>query len=62
MTTSVPVKRHEAAYRSRAKFWIHVVLILGSVTMIFPFIWMFLTSNKTQGEAFMHPPKQLPSN
>ncbi len=62
MTTSVPVKRHEAAYRSRAKFWIHVVLILGSVTMIFPFIWMFLTSFKTQGEAIMIPPILLPSN
>ena len=31
-------------YRVRSKILIHFVLILGSVLMIFPFIWMMLTS------------------
>ena len=36
-------------------------LVLGSVTMIFPFLWMLLTSFKTQSEAMAIPPKILPS-
>ena len=35
--------------------------VLGSVTMIFPFLWMLLTSFKTQSEAMAIPPKILPS-
>lgn len=42
-------------FRSSAKAWVHLVLLLGSVVMIFPFIWMILTSFKTQGEAIMIP-------
>ena len=33
-------------YRVRSKILIHFVLILGSVIMIFPFVWMMLTSVK----------------
>lgn len=33
------------------KIWVHLFLILGGVIMFFPFIWMFLTSIKTMGEA-----------
>ena len=39
----------------------YTVLVLGSVTMIFPFLWMLLTSFKTQSEAMAIPPKILPS-
>ena len=55
MTTAQTPARHTPKYRSRAKFWIHLVLLLGSVLMVFPFIWMILTSFKTQGEAIMIP-------
>lgn len=61
-TAQVPAKKHEAAYRSRAKIFIHIILILGSFIMIFPFIWMILTSFKTQGEAIMIPPIIFPSH
>lgn len=40
----------------------YTVLVLGSVTMIFPFLWMLLTSFKTQSEAMAIPPKILPSS
>ena len=33
------------------KLSIHLFLIIGGLIMIFPFIWMFLTSIKTMGEA-----------
>ena len=47
-------------YRVRGKILIHFVLILGSVLMIFPFIWMMLTSVKGLGESMLIPPTFLP--
>ena len=40
----------------------YVVLVLGSIIMIFPFVWMILTSFKTQAEAMAIPPQILPSS
>ena len=40
----------------------YVVLILGSIIMIFPFVWMILTAFKTQAEAMAIPPQILPSS
>ena len=34
----------------------HVILILGSVTMLVPFIWMVSSSFKSLGEVFVFPP------
>lgn len=64
MTTSASThkKHREAAYRRRSKYIIHAVLIIGSFLMIFPFVWMILTSFKTQGEAIMIPPIFFPSS
>lgn len=59
--TAVAAK-HKFTYRSRAKFWVHLVLVIGSILMIFPFIWTILTSFKTQGEAIMIPPIFFPSH
>ncbi len=39
----------------------YVALILGSITMIFPFVWMLRTSFKTQSESMAIPPQILPS-
>ena len=43
------------------KTFTYVALILGSVVMIFPFVWMLLTSFKTQAESMAVPPQLLPS-
>lgn len=40
----------------------YVVLVLGSVVMIFPFVWMLLTCFKTQAESMAIPPQILPSH
>ena len=37
-------------------------LILGSIIMIFPFVWMILTSFKTQAESLATPPVIFPSS
>lgn len=39
----------------------HLLLILGSVTMLFPFVWMVLTSLKTLPETTAMPPPLFPA-
>ena len=39
----------------------YIALILGSVLMIFPFVWMILTSFKTQAESMAIPPQIFPA-
>ena len=39
-----------------AKFFTYFFLILGAVIMIFPFLWMILTSSKTVPESMLIPP------
>ena len=40
----------------------HVILIAGSIIMLFPFFWMVLSSFKTVGEQMMIPMQILPSS
>ena len=40
----------------------HLLLILGSIVMLFPFIWMILSSFKTVGEQMSIPMKILPGS
>lgn len=41
--------------------FVYIILILGSVIMIFPFLWMILTSLKTLQETMQIPPTFLPN-
>ncbi|MEI6386555.1 MAG: carbohydrate ABC transporter permease [Spirochaetota bacterium] len=38
-----------------------VFLLLGSVLMVFPFVWMVLSSFKSPADVYKYPPKWLPS-
>src|SRR4051812_9860137 len=40
-------------------FW-HIVLSLGALTMIGPFLWMLSTSLKAEGDVFVFPPEWIP--
>ena len=40
----------------------YILLTLGSLIMVFPFIWMILGSFKTHAEIIQFPPKFLPSH
>ena len=44
------------------KVIVYIVLAVGAVTMILPFLWMLLTSFKTNSEAIQVPPTFLPAN
>ena len=38
-----------------------IVVLIGSFIMIFPFVWMILSSFKTVADVYSYPPKWLPS-
>lgn len=48
--------------KKTSKFFIHLTLMVGAIAMILPFLWMFLTSGKTQAESTMIPPSIFPEN
>jgi multiple sugar transport system permease protein len=46
--------------RNRGLWIVHLVLILGAVLMVFPFVWQLLTSFKTLSDSVQVPPSLLP--
>ncbi|MCI9505182.1 MAG: carbohydrate ABC transporter permease [Oscillospiraceae bacterium] len=56
------MKSTDSLRRSYAinKFITYFFLVLGAVIMIFPFVWMILTSSKTVPESMQIPPTILP--
>lgn len=59
-TTNKKLGSKKAA-RARGDFFIYLFLTLGSVIMIFPFVWMILTAFKTNAEAMQIPPTIFPA-
>jgi len=49
MTTVTPARRRRTSWGVAAR---HTLLALGSVTVVVPFVWMFLTSVKKRSEVF----------
>jgi multiple sugar transport system permease protein len=41
---------------------VFIFLTLSSLLMIFPFVWMFLSSFKTSADVYSYPPKWIPSS
>ncbi|HEX6289503.1 MAG TPA: carbohydrate ABC transporter permease [Herpetosiphonaceae bacterium] len=39
---------------------LHIILSIGAFMMVFPFVWMILTSLKDLSQAFIIPPKWIP--
>ena len=40
---------------------LHVILIIGAITMVVPFLWMVVTSLETTAQAFAIPPSFIPN-
>ncbi|HAX73165.1 MAG TPA: sugar ABC transporter permease [Firmicutes bacterium] len=47
---------------NKSNLLIHIILILGAIVMVLPFIWMILTSFKTLAESTQMPPQILPDS
>ncbi|MGH0052346.1 MAG: carbohydrate ABC transporter permease [Sphaerochaetaceae bacterium] len=45
----------------RMNMGIFSILLIGSLVMIFPFVWMILSSFKTVSDVYTYPPKWIPS-
>ena len=50
-----------AAKRRRGPVLLHIVLIVAGISMVFPFIWMLLTSLKTLPQLLQNPLEFLPN-
>ena len=50
-----------AVKRRRGPVLLHVVLIVAAISMVFPFIWMLLTSLKTLPQLLQNPLEFLPN-
>lgn len=48
--------------KKRRTIGIYIFFAIGSIIMIFPFVWMFLTSFKTVSESMQIPPTILPKS
>ncbi|HEY3082322.1 MAG TPA: carbohydrate ABC transporter permease [Chloroflexota bacterium] len=57
---SMPVARSRRGPVPTGPLLINLLLIGGSVLMLLPFVWMILSSFKTQFEILMNPPTFLP--
>src|SRR5438034_3337001 len=55
------VARAAAAVRATRRLPLYVLLLVGAVTMLFPFVWMVSTSLKQDVALFVTPPKLIPS-
>ena len=56
------IKRRPSKKKFRLGFYIAtLIVIIGVASMIFPYLWMFLTSFKTTTEAWADPPTLIPT-
>ncbi len=58
LQTQAPASRPPARWTHIA---LHTALILGSIVMVLPFLWMLSTSLKEPAEVFTYPPVWIPS-
>ncbi len=55
------LRRRAERTRALERSVIHVILLIGSISMLFPLYWMVSTSLKPQHEVFLLPPTWFPS-
>jgi multiple sugar transport system permease protein len=57
-----PIPGGRAGQRTPSNWWIYLLLILGILLMVGPFLWMLLGSLKPQAEFLLSPPTFLPKD
>lgn len=59
--TSQPSRISSRRQLINSALW-HALILVGSFTMVLPFVWMVLTSLKTTAEVFVFPPRWFPES
>ncbi len=57
-------KKVTPGLKAKRTIWeiiIHLLLIIGGIIMLIPFIWMISTSFKLEGKVFIYPPQWIPN-
>jgi len=62
LTRPAPLREAGAPKRSNASIVLYIILTLGLIAMVAPFVWMVLGSFKPQAEFLRLPPTWLPEN
>lgn len=48
--------------KDRCNIPVSIILMVGAIIMVFPFVWMCLSAFKTTADVYSYPPKWLPSS
>jgi multiple sugar transport system permease protein len=48
--------------RGRSRWWLYLILVVGLIAVVSPFVWMVLGSFKSEGELRQSPPTWWPQN
>ena len=54
-------KKRSKLSSERYNIPLSIILMIGAIAMVFPFVWMVLSAFKTTGDVYAYPPKWLPS-
>lgn len=54
------MKQEKIKHKKLNHLFVYLVLILGGITMLVPFVWMISTSLKTKSQVFAYPPVWIP--
>ena len=44
------------------QWYVFVMLTIGALFMLFPFVWMILSAFKTKADVYAYPPRWIPSS
>jgi multiple sugar transport system permease protein len=60
VATVTPTSASGSSERRRQPILVHVILIVGAIVMVFPFLWQLLTAFKTLDGSVQVPPQVIP--
>ena len=58
---SISQPRRQSIFQPVGRLALHLLIWVGALLMVLPFLWMLSTSLKSQGEAMVYPPQWIPN-
>lgn len=60
-TQAIDRPRRRRVIPALLRLALHLLIWIGAIAMVLPFLWMLSTSLKSQGEAMIYPPQWIPN-